>query len=202
MLSYTSFAAFWGSNGNAADPKTLAARKAFMAGANVNLARVAEFHTAFHCQVSPEPFPILLTPGEAQLVNSIAQELLALALRIKVFAREANEQGQPLLGLALVRAQMHVEETGELVEAMAQQDLEKVLAELTDVDYVTTGTFLTYGLQAAREPAARAVHNANMDKLGPDGRPIIDGSGRVVKPAGWQKADIAGVLASVTEGGV
>lgn len=40
----------------------------------------------------------------------------------------------------------------------------------------------------------KEVHRSNMAKLGPDGKPLRREDGKVIKPEGWTKPDIAGEL--------
>jgi len=93
--------------------------------------------------------------------------------------------------LAVVRQRLLEEETGEVARAIANQDLANLAQELADVVYVAYGTALTYGIDLDKVLAE--VHRANMAKLGPDGKPTVI-NGRVVKPTGWQRPDVAGVL--------
>lgn len=75
------------------------------------------------------------------------------------------------------------EEVGELRRAVgrvlemraAGQDVPaelyvKIAKELTDVQYVIDGTFLEFGLGAAKGHLVNAVHASNMSKLGDDGK--------------------------------
>jgi predicted HAD superfamily Cof-like phosphohydrolase len=39
--------------------------------------------------------------------------------------------------------------------------------------------------------AQLAIHNANMSKLGPDGKPLKNAAGRVVKGPNFKKADLS-----------
>lgn len=64
-----------------------------------------------------------------------------------------------------------------------------LIHELTDLLYVTYGTILTCGVDA--DEAFAEVHRANMRKiLGPR-----RADGKQLKPADWQPADVAGVIA-------
>ena len=69
-----------------------------------------------------------------------------------------------------------------------------VLDGLVDVLYVTIGTALSYGLGHVLMPAFFEVHKNNMSKLGPDGKPIKDASGKVVKPEGYVPVDLKPLL--------
>jgi predicted HAD superfamily Cof-like phosphohydrolase len=75
-------------------------------------------------------------------------------------------------------------------------DLAAMAHELADLQYVVSGTAVQLGIPL--QPCAEEIHKANMRKLGPDGRPIVDANGKVRKPEGWEPADVARVLERVT----
>lgn len=54
-----------------------------------------------------------------------------------------------------------------------------MMKEIADVQYVLSGTSVTFGLPA-NEVFAR-VHESNMSKLGPDGRPLLRDDGKILK---------------------
>lgn len=68
----------------------------------------------------------------------------------------------------------------------------KVARELADLRYVTDGGAVNWGIPL--DVVFAEVHAANMRKLGPDGRPIVDGNGKACKPEGWYPADVDGAL--------
>ena len=76
----------------------------------------------------------------------------------------------------------------ELSKAQAagrDADIAPLIHELTDLLYVTYGTILTRGVDADE------VHRANMCKVSGARR----ADGKQLKPADWQPADVAGVIA-------
>lgn len=75
-----------------------------------------------------------------------------------------------------LRIRLHREETRELVEALEAGDLLAAARELADVVY---GTAHSLGIPLAAVIAE--VHRANMSKFGPDGRPVLDAGGKVLK---------------------
>lgn len=91
-----------------------------------------------------------------------------------------------------LRVRLMREELDETVVAMADDDLPGIADGLADLIYVSIGTALAYGIPLER--VWDAVHAANMAKLGPDGKPIRDAGGKVVKPAGWTPPDIAAIV--------
>ena len=68
-------------------------------------------------------------------------------------------------------------------------DIAPLIHELTDLLYVTYGTILTCGVDA--DEVFAEVHRANMCKVSGARR----ADGEQLKPADWQPADVAGVIA-------
>jgi predicted HAD superfamily Cof-like phosphohydrolase len=77
-------------------------------------------------------------------------------------------------------------------------DLTAMAHELGDVQYVTTGTAVQLGIPLL--PVAGEIHSANMRKVGPDGKPVVDANGKILKPPGWTPADVGAVLKRLNEG--
>jgi len=95
---------------------------------------------------------------------------------------------------ALLRTKLMVSENAETVEAIANKDMLEILDGLVDKLYVTLGTAVSYGLADILPAAFQLVHENNMSKLGPDGKPIKDASGKVVKPEGYVPVDLRPLL--------
>jgi len=79
----------------------------------------------------------------------------------------------------------------EYQEAIAQKDLEKVNQTLIQFEIITKGIAHSKGLPI-REMFDE-INNANMRKLGPDGKAILREDGKILKPEGWYPADKKGV---------
>lgn len=94
-------------------------------------------------------------------------------------------------GLAWQRQRLLVSETGEVADAVTDNDLAGIAQELADVVYVAYGTALAYGIDL--DAVLAAVHAANMTKLGADGKPIVVG-GKVLKGPNYRPPNVAGVL--------
>jgi predicted HAD superfamily Cof-like phosphohydrolase len=81
------------------------------------------------------------------------------------------------------------EENGELKVAVAAGDLVEIADAIADQVYVLIGTAVTFGIDL---PAVwEQVQRANMAKTGGGTR----ADGKILKPAGWQPPDVAGVIA-------
>lgn len=149
--------------------------------------RVKQFHKAFGCPVNVEPV-LLKTDLVCDDLLAVSNRLLELAGHLKGLANTLNPSEK---GLVVLRAQLMVEELGELIGEMGTANsLPRLLGELTDLDYVIKGTYLAYGLADFKETASDEIHKANMSKLDDDGDPIIDKSGRVVKSSNFRPANL------------
>ena len=71
------------------------------------------------------------------------------------------------------------EELEELKEAMENKDLLEVADALTDILYVTYGAGHAFGIDL--DKCFEEVQSSNMSKLGEDGKPIYNESGKVMK---------------------
>jgi len=80
------------------------------------------------------------------------------------------------------------EELEELKEAMENKDLLEVADALTDVLYVTYGAGHAFGIDL--DQCFEEVQNSNMSKLGEDGKPIYNESGKVMKGPKYFKPDL------------
>ncbi|HRQ37784.1 MAG TPA: hypothetical protein PLD25_07700 [Chloroflexota bacterium] len=73
-------------------------------------------------------------------------------------------------------------------------DMAPLAHELADLLYVVYGTFATLGINA--DAVYAEVHRANMEKLGGPRR----ADGKLLKPVGWQPANVPRVLQQLQEG--
>ena len=80
------------------------------------------------------------------------------------------------------------EELEELKEAMENKDLLEVADALTDILYVTYGTGHAFGIDLNK--CFEEVQSSNMSKLGEDGKPIYNESGKVMKGPKYFKPDL------------
>ncbi|MDB4070046.1 nucleoside triphosphate pyrophosphohydrolase family protein [Candidatus Pelagibacter sp.] len=84
------------------------------------------------------------------------------------------------------------EELEELKEAMENKDLLEVADALTDILYVTYGAGHALGIDL--DKCFEEVQSSNMSKLGEDGKPIYNESGKVMKGPKYFKPDLAKFL--------
>ena len=91
-----------------------------------------------------------------------------------------------------LRIRLMREEVAEYLESEAEDDVVNIAKELADIIYIACGTALSYGYDL--NAVFAEVHRSNMDKLGPDGKPIYRPDGKILKPDTWTKPDIKKVL--------
>lgn len=66
---------------------------------------------------------------------------------------------------------------------------EHVAKELSDLNYVTYGAGLTFGIDV--DKSLDITHTSNMSKLGPDGKPVFRADGKVLKGSNYKPADFS-----------
>ena len=87
-----------------------------------------------------------------------------------------------------LRIDLIQEELEELTEAMQRKDLLEVADALTDILYVTYGAGHSFGIDL--DQCFNEVQNSNMSKLGKDGKPIYNESGKVMKGPNYFKPNL------------
>jgi predicted HAD superfamily Cof-like phosphohydrolase len=88
-----------------------------------------------------------------------------------------------------LRIDLIKEELEELTDAMQKKDLLEVADALTDILYVTYGAGHAFGINL--DACFNEVQNSNMSKLGQDGKPIYNESGKVMKGPNYFKPDLS-----------
>jgi len=91
-----------------------------------------------------------------------------------------------------LRLDLISEELEELKNAMESKDLLEVADALTDILYVTYGAGHAFGINL--DKCFDEVQNSNMSKLGSDGKPIYNESGKVMKGPDYFKPDLSKFL--------
>ena len=101
---------------------------------------------------------------------------------VKDKAEFSNEKTNKL------RIDLIKEELEELTQAMNDKNLLEVADALTDILYVTYGAGHAFGIDL--DKCFDEVQNSNMSKLGEDGKPIYNESGKVMKGPNYFKPDL------------
>lgn len=133
--------------------------------------KVREFHEAFDHPVRTTPNADV--PERVLRMNLIQEEVTELGEALDLFWCEDNA------GKIVWRTwerDFHAVDTVEVADALA------------DIDYVTQGAALTFGIP--QDAVFDEVHRSNMAKVG---GPVRE-DGKKLKPEGWTPPDIAGVL--------
>tara|TARA_E500000075_G_C6798301_1_gene224960 strand:+ start:304 stop:645 length:342 start_codon:yes stop_codon:yes gene_type:complete len=91
-----------------------------------------------------------------------------------------------------LRLHLISEELEELKNAMESKDLLEVADALTDILYVTYGAGHAFGINL--DKCFDEVQKSNMSKLGSDGKPIYNDSGKVMKGPDYFKPDLSKFL--------
>jgi predicted HAD superfamily Cof-like phosphohydrolase len=91
-----------------------------------------------------------------------------------------------------LRYELIKEELEELRVAMENKDLLEVADALTDILYVTYGAGHAFGIDL--DKCFEEVQNSNMSKLGENGKPIFNDSGKVMKGPKYFKPDLSKFL--------
>ena len=108
---------------------------------------------------------------------------------MKIFGQEVKTK--PSLSsdkINKLRIDLIKEELDELQEAMKNNDLLEVADALTDILYVTYGAGHAFGIDL--DKCFDEVQNSNMSKLGENGKPIYNESGKVMKGPNYFKPDL------------
>tara|TARA_B100001245_G_scaffold207428_1_gene169878 strand:- start:385 stop:756 length:372 start_codon:yes stop_codon:yes gene_type:complete len=114
-------------------------------------------------------------------------------LKVKIFmdtyGQEVKSKAEfPNKNIVNLRLNLIKEELEELQEAIKQEDLLEVADALTDILYVTYGAGHAFGIDL--DNCFDEVQKSNMSKLGADGKPIYNQSGKVMKGPKYFKPNL------------
>jgi predicted HAD superfamily Cof-like phosphohydrolase len=139
--------------------------------------QVLAFHEAMGLPVADRP----AIPKDPNLVR----------LRVKLLMEEAFETLAAVFG-STSTIRMLMEETMTTIErdplALSDIDLPELADGLGDLDYVTEGLRLSFGIRG--EPIADEIHRTNMAKANGPRRE----DGKLLKPKDWTPPDVRGEL--------
>ena len=118
--------------------------------------------------------------------EKVKQFMQTFGQEVKTKASFSDEKTNQL------RLDLITEELEELKNAMESKDLLEVADALTDILYVTYGAGHAFGINL--DKCFDEVQNSNMSKLGVDGKPIYNQSGKVLKGPDYFKPDLSKFL--------
>ena len=96
------------------------------------------------------------------------------------------------IDLIKFRLSLIEEELNELKEAVKNNDIVEVADALTDILYVTYGAGHSFGVDL--DKCFDEVQQSNMSKLGVDGKPIYNESGKVMKGPDYFAPDLKKII--------
>ena len=113
--------------------------------------------------------------------------------KVRLFMKRYGQEVKDKAGFSdaktnKLRIDLIKEELEELTEAMQDENLLEVADALTDILYVTYGAGHAFGIDL--DKCFDEVQNSNMSKLGEDGKPIYNESGKVMKGPNYFKPDL------------
>ena len=118
--------------------------------------------------------------------EKVKQFMLTYGQEVKTKSEFSDDKTNKL------RIDLIKEELEELTNAMKEKDLTEVADALTDILYVTYGAGHAFGIDL--DKCFDEVQSSNMSKLGEDGKPIYNESGKVMKGLNYFKPDLSKFL--------
>lgn len=97
-----------------------------------------------------------------------------------------------------LRCKLIEEEAREYREAWEKRDPVAMIDALCDTIYVAYGAAVAMGVDL--EEYFYEVHDSNMAKLGPDGKPTYREDGKLLKPETWKPPDLESIFKRHTRG--
>ena len=108
---------------------------------------------------------------------------------MQIFGKEVKIKAEfPNKKIIQLRYELIKEELEELNQAIKNKDIIEVADALTDILYVTYGAGHAFGVDL--DKCFDEVQQSNMSKLGPDGKPIYNESGKVMKGPNYFKPNL------------
>lgn len=154
-----------------------------LAGLNLPKRQTDEFHRAFGHKISEKPTS-LSRLDVLKRVRFIGEELVELLATVAHDEQDLYELNTELMSALEVAERKERSKVGTYTDPIhlivGQADA------LTDINYFTQGTFTMMGVEP--QPLFNIVQEANMNKLGPDGKVIYrESDGKIMKPEGWSE---------------
>ena len=118
--------------------------------------------------------------------QSVKKFMVTFGQEVKNKAEFPNEK------ITKLRYDLIKEELEELGQAIKDKDIKEVADALTDILYVTYGAGHAFGIDL--DKCFEEVQSSNMSKLGENGKPIYNESGKVMKGPDYFKPDLSKFL--------
>jgi len=108
---------------------------------------------------------------------------------MQTFGQEVKDKTAfPNEKIVQLRYDLIKEELDELNQAIKDKDIKEIADALTDILYVTYGAGHAFGIDL--DKCFDEVQKSNMSKLGSDGKPIYNESGKVMKGPNYFKPNL------------
>ena len=108
---------------------------------------------------------------------------------MQIFGQEVKNKAEfPSEKIVQLRCDLIKEELDELNQAIKEKNINEIADALTDILYVTYGAGHAFGINP--DKCFDEVQRSNMSKLGSDGNPIYDESGKVMKGPNYFKPNL------------
>jgi len=112
---------------------------------------------------------------------------------MQTFGQEVKDKPEfPNEKIVQLRYELIKEELEELNQAIKEKNIKEVADALTDILYVAYGAGHAFGINL--DKCFSEVQQSNMSKIGLDGKPIYNESGKVMKGPNYFKPDLNKVL--------
>ena len=112
---------------------------------------------------------------------------------MNTYGQDVNDKASfPKDAIVQLRVDLIEEELNELKEAIKNNDIVEVADALTDILYVTYGAGHSFGVDL--DKCFDEVQRSNMSKLGEDGNPIYNDSGKVMKGPNYSAPDLKKII--------
>jgi predicted HAD superfamily Cof-like phosphohydrolase len=112
---------------------------------------------------------------------------------MQTFGQEVKDKSEfPSDKIIKLRYDLIVEELDELNQAIKDRDIKEIADALTDILYVTYGAGHAFGINL--DKCFDEVQKSNMSKLGINGKPIYNDSGKVMKGPNYFKPNLSKFL--------
>jgi predicted HAD superfamily Cof-like phosphohydrolase len=143
--------------------------------------QVNQFHSAFNHPVSEKPTQLDLERGTSRTIWT-GEEL------VEFLQQSSNNEEEFLKSYDTFLIGLEKAKQKSLGMEYPKTNIEKIIGQsdaLVDATYFLLGSFVEIGVNP--QPLLDIVQNANMAKLGADGKPIIrESDGKIMKPEGWE----------------
>jgi predicted HAD superfamily Cof-like phosphohydrolase len=141
--------------------------------------QVREFHRVFDSPTADKP----TVPTDERV-----------RFRLRILAEEFVELLEASLAVDRIDLVEVTHGLSQVIDDMpVRVDLIEVADALADIDYLSEGMRLEFGIDG--DPVANEIHRSNLAKVCPDGTVHRRDDGKILKPDGWTPPDIDGVLA-------